>query len=366
LTSRIQQYDERDCVFAREDLLSDTSEYEEYYRFHPELKETDDFIRSLPGLGNGLPRGDNEMFLATARLMHRIGALDVVDGLPAAEKIKLTPERATEKIKAFTRHLGADLVGINQLNPAFIYSHRGRIKYPEEPWGQKINLTHRYAISLGFGMDIDLLRTGPRHGEMIGTGIGYYRSAVISVVLAEYIRSLGYPARAHHFRNYQVLPVPIAVDAGLGELARSGFLLTKEYGNCLRLATVTTDLPLECDHPIDIGIQDFCEMCKLCAEACPSGAIPMGNKVEVRGVMKWQLDPIKCITYWNKVGTDCGMCIGSCPWTESDTWYHRVASDWATKSHLARVVLLWLYPIVYGKYRPRALPDWLDKRINND
>ena len=39
---------------------------------------------------------------------------------------------------------------------------------------------------------------------------------------AEYIRSSGYPARAHHARNYKVVLPPILLWAGLGEMARLG------------------------------------------------------------------------------------------------------------------------------------------------
>jgi len=274
-----------------------------------------------------------------------------------------TLKRFTEKIKAYARLLGADLVGISKLNAAFIYSHRGRKSYPNsESRGLPINLDHQYAISLGFAENNTLIKSAPYVSEMVETGNAYLRSAVVSVVLADYIRKLGYPARANHFRNYQVLPVPLAVEAGLGELGRCGFLVTREFGNCLRLSTVTTDLPLFCDEPVDIGMQDFCRMCRLCAEACPSGAIPKGAKIESRGYRRWMLDEVKCITYWHKVGTDCGVCIGSCPWSLPDKWWHRVSTNVAVRSHFARVILLWLYPLLFGRYKPRATPGWLEKR----
>ena len=103
-------------------------------------------------------------------------------------------------------------------------------------------------------------------------------------------------ARAHHVRNYCVLVVPVAVDAGLGELARSGHLLHKTCGLNLRLSCVTTDLPLAHDDPVDIGVQRFCDDCLKCARNCPVGAIPEGAKTEVRGIRKWQMDPEKCLS----------------------------------------------------------------------
>ncbi|MDP8237880.1 MAG: reductive dehalogenase domain-containing protein [Candidatus Hatepunaea meridiana] len=357
-----QQYDQRDHVFAREDLITGSAEFEDYYARHPELRVDDDYFRSLPGFGSGIPASDIAMFNSPAWLMRNLGKPDVVDGDPAEKQVVLSAERFTEKIKAYARNIGASLVGISELNQAFVYSHRGRITYPQEPYGSRINLNHRYSISLGFSSNIELVRTGPYPSEMIETGAVYLKSAITAVVLAHYIRSLGYPARAHHFRNYQVLPIPLAVKSGLGELGRCGFLISKKYGNCLRLSTVTTDLPLVTDKPVDIGIQDFCEMCKLCAEVCPSGAIPNGDKINVRGFEKWQIDAVKCITYWNKIGTDCGMCIGACPWSLPNKWWHTVSTEAATRSHLARKLLLWLYPFVFGKYKPKPMPDWMEKK----
>ena len=356
----MERFDERDNVFGRCDVQPGTPEYEDLYRRHPEWREADDDLRSRPELGQNISPADMAMFDAPAWLLRNLGEPDCVDGVPSFPPLDLSSERATLKIKKFAGKLGADLVGVSRMKEGFAYSHRGRITYPEEAWGSPIEVNHHYAISLGFWEDIDLIRTAPQTGELVETAWGYYRSAATAVILAQYIRSLGYPARAHHFRNYQVLPVPLAIEAGLGQLGRCGFLVTKQFGNCLRLSTVTTNLPLICDGPVDIGVDDFCRRCRLCADACPSGAIPRGDKVEVRGARKWRIDEVKCYNYWTKAGTDCGLCIASCPWSEPDAWIHRTAADWASRSKWARIILLWLYPIIYGKYQPRKLPDWFE------
>ncbi|MDP8227858.1 MAG: reductive dehalogenase [Candidatus Electryoneaceae bacterium] len=357
------QFDERDTIFAREDLVAGTPEYEEMYRRHPDMQGIDDYIRSLPGFGSRIPYCDWAMLESNGSILQHLGNPDFVDGHPADKKVKISRERATEKIKNFARWLGADLVGISEVKQDYVYSHRGRIQYSEEPWGEPIRLDHKYAISMGFHENIEMVRTGPHHGEVLESLIVYQRTAVASVILANYIRLMGYPARAHHFTNYQIQSVPLAVEAGLGELGRCGFLLTKEYGNSIRLSTVTTDIPLVTDSPVDIGVQDFCTMCKICAEACPSKAIPLGDKIEIRGVMKWKLATLKCIEYWNKIGTDCGICIGCCPWSQPESWYHRLASEASSRSHVARLLLLWLYPVLYGKYKATPNPDWLDPRM---
>ena len=104
--------------------------------------------------------------------------------------------------------------------------------------------------------------------------------------MAAFIANLGYPATANHFSHYDALLVPLAVDAGLGELSRMGYLITKEFGPRVRLAAVTTDLPLVPDKPVDIGVRDFCSICKKCAVCCPSGSIPLGDPTEVNGTLR--------------------------------------------------------------------------------
>jgi reductive dehalogenase len=184
--------------------------------------------------------------------------------------------------------------------------------------------------------------------------------AWVSVQLAEYIRELGYSARAHHFHNYQVLPVPIAVDCGMGELSRAGYLITKEYGLALRLAVVTTDMPMEHDKPIDIGVQSFCSRCKICAEECPVGAIPKGEKTEHNGIMKWKLDEQKCYHYWQAVGTDCGICMASCPWTKPQTTFNKIMAEFAAIKGPHQSLMVTGEKLVYGKHKSAKPPAYLD------
>jgi len=325
----IERWDERDIVFARKDFFRyfgpDTPQYKAYYEAHPELLEYDTKIGSLsgPGRTGGV---DAPMFETQFAAIARIGTEAFVDGEPASNKVTIPPERAAEKVKAFARFLGAALVGIGPLRQEFVYTHVGRSLGDSEGyqrWGTPIDLRHHtHAIALAFQMDPRLSETTPDFPTLLATAKGYAVGAWVSVQLAEYLRMLGYSARAHHLNNYQVLAVPVAVDCGLGELSRAGFLITRELGLGLRLAIVTTDMPLVHDKPIDIGVQSFCEQCLICAEDCPVGAIPMGDKTEFNGIRKWKLDERKCYRYWHAVGTDCGICMASCPWTKPRNWFH--------------------------------------------
>jgi reductive dehalogenase len=275
------------------------------------------------------------------------------------------PKKMARNIKETALFLGADLAGICELNQAYVYSHTGlRIDFAKGTAGEEINLPHKYAISLGVEMNYKRMRYAPGWIDNAEVGLGYFNAAGAAVALAAYIRELGYPARAHFFINEWVLHVPIAVDAGLGELGRLGILMTRKYGPRLRLSTVTTDLPLVEDSPVDIGVGRFCEMCGKCAVNCPSQAIPHGDKSEVRGAEKWMMDDERCQRFWvsnpNR-WNDCARCIAVCPWNRPDVLHHRVFARTAEYSHVMRKVLLWVDDLVRGK-RPRPVVKWLDYR----
>jgi ferredoxin len=360
VVGEIRRYDPRDHVFARADLHQrygpDSPEFAAYYARHPDLLEIDTKTHAMPGLGHtgGI---DTAMFEAQFAAINLLRSNAVVDGPPAPLPVELPPARAAVKVKALARHLGADLVGIGPLRQRWVYSHVGR--GPRR--GAPIDLHHHHtAIALGLRMDYDLLQSAPHFPVLLATAKGYATGAWVSVQLATYLRKLGYSARAHHLRNYQVLCVPVAVDCGLGELSRAGFLLTRELGLALRLAIVTTDMPLAHDPPRDIGVQSFCEQCKLCADACKIGAIPSGDKVEVNGVRRWILDAEACYRYWHAMGTDCGACMAACPWTQPATPFHRLMGHLATVKGPHQRWMVWAHKLLYGKFKSAPPPAFME------
>jgi reductive dehalogenase len=212
---------------------------------------------------------------------------------------------------------------------------------------------------MAFSQDLSIMRTGGTPFSDFEVGRVYALSALITTQLAAYIRALGWPARAHHLRNYGVLVVPVAVDAGLGELGRCGYLLHPRLGANLRLACVTTDLPLALDSPVDLSVQHFCDTCLKCATNCPSGAITTGDKTAVRGVRKWQIDPEKCLLYWGHLGSACTICQAVCPWSKPPTLPHRLVAQIAFNVPAAHRFLVWADDRVYGeRFRPAQPPDW--------
>ena len=367
IRGNISRFDERDMVFARQDLIryfgENSKQYQQYFTEHSGKEKFHIQLSRKTALG-GLNPSDTPIFRAQFRMIDSIGTESMVDGEPAKTKKYFSPERANQKVKEIACMFGADLVGVSSLRQEWTYSHIGATCGDQpgyKPWGTRIDLSeHSNAIAMGFHMKLDLLKTAPHFPTMLATAQAYAQSAWTAVRLANYIRKLGYSARAHHFSNYQVLVVPVAVDCGLGELSRAGFLLTKEYGLGIRLSVVTTNMPIAHDDPVDIGVQSFCEQCLICADECPSGAIPYGGKTLHNGLLKWKLDEKKCYSYWHVNGTDCGVCMASCPWTKPRTLFHRLCAEVASiKGHHQRF-MAFAERAAYGRYEPARLPEFLD------
>lgn len=322
-----------------------------------EVEPPDFLLRALMGI----PRGENSV------LHHLMAAADgPVNPSPAP-----LPEPAvlSRKIKALASFCGADLVGICRLDPAYVASHRGDEYSVGTPrFGEPIVLEHRFAVALAFARDYAMVRAGHSYIDGNDGAQTYNRAAVTACQLAGVIREMGYPAKAHHERSEEILQVPVAVAAGLGELGRLGMLITPRYGPRVRLAAVTTDLPLVPDEPVDIGVQAFCRICRKCAACCPSGAIAKGGQIVVRGVRKWVIRPVNCLAFWGAdkdSWDDCSTCIAVCPYNRPDDWFtrlhHRPWFFMGLKQPSVGRLMLLVDDLLRGA-RPNPRVRWLDFR----
>lgn len=75
--------------------------------------------------------------------------------------------------------------------------------------------------------------------------------------------------------NVYLDPYYAAVAAGLGEVGLGEFLITPEFGTRQRISILLTDAPLAADP---VRGKTICGDCGACAEACPFGAIDVGNR----------------------------------------------------------------------------------------
>ncbi len=268
------------------------------------------------------------------------------------------PEHVSRMVKQAASFFGASLAGICELDRRWLYAPAYHVT---ADGGKKVDNTipetFRYAIAIAVEMDYDMIQASPGAPASAATGQGYSKMAYVAGLLALFIRGLGY--QAIPCGNDTACSIPIAIDAGLGEIARNGLLVTPEYGPRVRLAKVLTDLPLAVDRPIEFGVEAFCRMCKKCAKKCPSRSISHDevsaethNISNREGVNTWHINAETCLAFWAKNGTDCSNCIRTCPFNKPAGKLH----DWVrwgiNRTPWLHSLFLWGDDVMgYGKKR---------------
>lgn len=225
-----------------------------------------------------------------------------LDGPVSSELTEFTDEEnAARTVSEFAKAAGADLVGFTAVSDSFVFE------------GQDV--PHKFAVVLAMEMDFDLIDSAPDWPSGTEVLRVYWRLGAVAVKVAEFIRNLGYAARAHHPRGFVGRPPTIlhtraAIEAGLGEAGRTGLLITEEFGPRVRAATVTTDLKLPQSEPKKFGVDEYCSNCNLCQKACEGDAIP-DEKADVRGYNKYTIDAYKCLPYFAQYD-GCNLCVSKC------------------------------------------------------
>lgn len=80
----------------------------------------------------------------------------------------------------------------------------------------------------------------------------------------------------------------VAVRAGLGWFGANCSLINPKYGSWVFLGEIVTDLDLKPDEPL----KQNCHNCRLCLDACPTGALTEPGKI----------NPWRCLSYWTQSG----------------------------------------------------------------
>ena len=257
---------------------------------------------------------------------------------------KTSAKEASQIVRKAAQVLGADQVGFAELDRRWVYSHYFDeetkkdypIKFSDDPgyqqYDQPIRLEDRtrvipkemkYVVVVlhEWGKDIDGTEYAPALLTEGLSTLAYARMAPTLWMLAEFIRGLGY--NAIPAANDTALSIPLAVDAGLGQLGRHGLLINPKVGSRCRISKIFTDLPLEPAGAVDSGITEFCNACLKCVPKCGTGAITKGNRSfepldesNATGVLSWKVDAKKCNTFQIRVGSTCSTCVRRCAWTK--------------------------------------------------
>ncbi|HEX5001863.1 MAG TPA: reductive dehalogenase domain-containing protein [Bacteroidia bacterium] len=209
---------------------------------------------------------------------------------------------ATAAIKKKAFELGADEVGIAEIEPSDIYEGR--------------EVREKFAIVVGQRMLWRKFQVVPSHDSAVECLRIYFALGEVVILLADYIRSLGYACTVEHpIGDSDVLHIPLALKAGFGELGRHGSIIHPRMGPLFRLGSVITDMPLHTDKPIDAGIAAFCDNCRACRIYCPANAIPDERSPEAGkdhlGNYRYKVDTGKCFPYFAKHNY-CSICLPVC------------------------------------------------------
>ncbi len=306
--------DERDTMFSRMSLEEGSKEYKYYYDKNPDQKEFDDEIRLKPNLCSEGTATYNPILskIADSNFKYITDIRQLSEGIPNPVITEIEPVYATHLFSELALHNGAVKVGIVELKDKFLYSHRGRHK---ENYGDAVHLDHKYGIVFAVEMDKEMMNRAPQVASVIETSKAYIDAATVGMQLSYYLRELGYEARNHMDGNYLVHCVSMAYEAGLGEVGRNSLLATLEHGSRIRLGIVTTNLELVPSGIKEYGLKDLCVKCRKCIRTCPGKAINSEDIVDY-----WQIDQQSCYNRWRSLGTDCGICVSTCPLSQDSPY----------------------------------------------
>lgn len=266
----------------------------------PVFWRTDGSTPHAPAMYYFFERGEEDSDISKSReYRKRMDAIPVNEIAATAEEA--APETWAEAVKQAAREIGADDVGICEWNPDWAFPDR------PAPKG-------KYAIVMAFAQSYPDLDSAPSTPAFLEIMRQYERAGSTAKRLANWIRDRGHHADGKTGpMTDDVLMIPPAIQAGLGELGKHGSMIHRSFGANFRLSMVLTDLPLAPDAPDVFGADLFCQSCQICANACPPDAI-FREKQTVRGENKWYVDFDKCVPYFvdNK---SCGICLAVCPWS---------------------------------------------------
>lgn len=355
-----KRFDERDIQFARHRLRPDTPNFNAYYNDNPENKKIDDHQRSMPGLLSPKAKKYHlASFYASEANFETVGLLrPYAVGNIDEDRKELNPAQISKFLKSWLKKQGAHSVGLCELKDYHIYKRSGKTF----DYGKDIDLNHKYVIVFTVEMDKEMIDFAPEGPTVMESSHIYLTSGVMAVNVASFIRNLGHSARAHIDGNYEIICPLVARDAGLGEIGRMGILMTPKLGPRVRIAAITTDLPLEVSNDVQsTEMVDFCRLCKKCAKNCPTQAIPHGDRDEESGSLRWKINSDACFSFWCNNGTDCAQCIKVCPYSHPNNALHNLIRWGIKNNYLFRSLTIHLDDFFYGsKAAARPMPEWLE------
>jgi len=144
-----------------------------------------------------------------------------------------------------------------------------------------------------------------------------------------------------------------AVRAGIAFYGKNTMAITRRHGSWVVLGALVTDVDLDPSPPLELD----CGQCRLCIDACPTGALDEPGTLDSR----------KCLSYWSQAPAaipaeyraemggmvyGCDICQEVCPWNRGVEKRRRAAHapdahptvrlvDWLTRDtdELLKIIL---------------------------
>jgi epoxyqueuosine reductase len=239
-----------------------------------------------------------------------------VSGAPAQRD----PTEWTAALQTFAKTAPFEMVGVAEMRPEYLTAGATT---PESR-----------VIIIGVAHDYDEISQAPTTRAGAEVLRQYGRAGAAANIVAGWLHEQGWPARpVTGPMTGELLMIPPAIDCGFGELGKHGSIISTEFGSSFRLAAVLTDAPLAATPARDHGIDDFCQNCRICEDACPPEALS-SDKQLVRGQQKWYVDFDKCLPFFNQ-HQGCSICISICPWSRPGVGLNLAAKLARRKERLA-------------------------------
>ncbi len=224
----------------------------------------------------------------------------------------------TKEIKEYALDLGADLVGIADLERL-----KGITTVPA-------NLLDGFTRAVVVAFQVSPTIFEQIESEPTLLYIHQYAAVNlvldhINLMLQSKVLNLGYKALALPASQTvdrinwlgHISTKAVAKAAGLGWQGKSLLLINPQYGPRVRLSCLLTNAPLVPDQPIP----NRCGNCTKCRDACPANAIHGASWDDRPNTREEAVDLERCVNRLSHIAEKqgrealiCGVCIKVCPW----------------------------------------------------
>jgi epoxyqueuosine reductase len=204
----------------------------------------------------------------------------------------------SEELAALARAAGFDLVGFARAEPIprevlvdwLAAGYHADMDWMSERLEERLDV----ARLLPNARTVIALACNYWHGDTPSPIARYARGRDYHATMRDRLRALRRSLRARfpEVRDYAevdagaVMEKVWGVRAGLGTVGKNGCFITPQYGSWVVLAVMVLDA--EVDAYAVPAPDDVCGGCRLCLDACPTGAFPAPRVVDARACLSYQ------------------------------------------------------------------------------